>query len=212
MARLPPPPPPPDPRRTVKPVAQRAAAATFAPTKRVTGRPQGTAEELVGQPDGTFRVRSADRGTLQQPNGVYNFVRVQEGTRRGDGPLLVSPRMPHAHIAGGRPVIYAGTARLDAGKLDWWSNFSGTYQPIAEFRSQARLPNDKFVNWQKLQLSGVSMQRGMLGERRKQQAPGSNSVKAEGGPAEPAAKVSGQEAGGKTEGKPAGAAKVVGGR
>jgi hypothetical protein len=155
-------------------VVQRAAAATFAPIKRVTGRPQGSAEELVGQPDGTFRVRDAERGTLGQPNGVYNFVRVQ-GARRDDGSLFVSPRMPHAHLAAGRPVLYAGTARLEAGKLDWWSNYSGTYQPIAEFRAQAKLPVDKFVTWQRLQMSGISMQRGMIGERRAQAAPSQKS-------------------------------------
>src|ERR1700710_3085997 len=155
VARLLPPPLPNPARPPQRPVAvvQRAAAATFAPIKRVTGRPQGSAEELVGQPDGTFRVRDAERGTLGQPNGTYNFVRVQ-GARRDAGSLFVSPRMPHAHLAAGRPVLYAGTARLEAGKLDWWSNYSGTYQPIAEFRAQAKLPVDKFISWQRLQLSG----------------------------------------------------------
>jgi hypothetical protein len=149
---------------------QKAGAATFAPTKRVTGRAQGTAEELLSQPDGSYRVRSADRGTLAPPNGVYNFVRVQ-GATRNEASLYVSPRMPHAHLAGGRPVLYAGTAKLDAGKLDWWSNYSGTYQPVAEFRAQAKLPVDKFVNWQKLQMQGVGMQRGMLNDRRPMEMP-----------------------------------------
>ncbi len=115
-------------------------------------------------------MRDGERGTLGQPNGVYNFVRVR-GQRRDDGSIYVSPKLPHAHLAAGRPVLYAGTAKLESGKLDWWSNFSGTYQPIAEFRAQARLPVDKFVTWQKLQLGGTSMQRGMLGERRQSAAP-----------------------------------------
>jgi hypothetical protein len=166
-------------------VVQRAAAATFAATKRVTGRPQGSAEELVSQPDGTFRVRDPERGTLAQPNGVYNFVRVR-GARRDDASLYVSPRMPHAHLAAGRPVLYAGTARLESGKLDWWSNFSGTYQPIAEFRSQASLPVDKFVTWQRLQLSGVGMQRAMLGEKRAQAAPSAKTAEKVPAKAEPA--------------------------
>jgi len=165
MARLPPPTPPVPvrPRGQAAPAVtvQKAGAATFAATKRVTGKAQGSAEELLSQPDGSYRVRSADRNTLAPPNGVYNFVRIQ-GATRNEANLYVSPRMPHAHLAGGRPVLYAGTAKLDAGKLDWWSNYSGTYQPVAEFRAQAKLPVDKFVTWQKLQMQGVGLQRGML--------------------------------------------------
>jgi hypothetical protein len=168
MAKLQPPPPP----RPVPPnrggasgaTVQKAGEATFAATKRVMTQVKGSPEELLSQPDGSYRVRSAERGTLAPPTGVYNFVRVQ-GTTRSEQNLYVSPRMPHAHLAGGRPVLYAGTAKLDGGKLDWWSNFSGTYQPIAEFRAQARLPVDKFVKWQNLQLNGVGLQRGMLNGR-----------------------------------------------
>lgn len=50
--------------------------------------------------------------------------------------------------------------------MTWWSNYSGTYQPIAAFRAQAGLPEDKFVPWQKLQMGGIAMQRGMFLERR----------------------------------------------
>jgi hypothetical protein len=161
---------------------QKAGAATFAATKRVTGRAQGTAEELLSQPDGSYRVRSTDRGTLAPPNGVYNFVRIQ-GATRNEANLYVSPRMPHAHLAGGRPVLYAGTAKLDAGKLDWWSNYSGTYQPVAEFRAQAKLPVDKFVTWQKLQMQGVGLQRGMLTGRSPTQTPPAAGRAAAPGPA-----------------------------
>src|SRR5262249_35852335 len=68
--------------------------------------------------------------------------------------------------ASGRPVVYAGTARFESGEMTWWSNYSGTYQPIAAFRAQAGLPEDKFVPWQKLQIGGTAMQRGTFGERR----------------------------------------------
>jgi hypothetical protein len=170
-----PPPPPPRPVRIgahagPPAVAQKAGAATFAPTKRVTGQVKGAAEELLSQPDGSYRVRSAERGTLAPPTGVYNFVRVQ-GATRNEANLYVSARMPHAHLAAGRPVLYAGTAKLDAGRLDWWSNYSGTYQPVAELRAQARLPVDKFVAWQKLQMQGVGLQRGMLNGRRPTETP-----------------------------------------
>src|SRR5579859_922097 len=174
MAKPPPPPPPRPPRPSGSAVpsvtVQKAGAATFAPTKRVAGPARGTAEELLSQPDGSYRVRSSERGTLAPPNGVYNFVRVQ-GATRNEANLYVSPRMPHAHLAGGRAVLYAGTAKLDSGKLDWWSNYSGTYQPVAEFRGQAKLPVDKFVTWQKLQMQGVGLQRGMLNGRRPTDTP-----------------------------------------
>jgi len=174
MARLPPPTPPIPvrPRSHAAPsvTVQKAGSATFAATKRVTGKAQGSAEELLSQPDGSYRVRSAERNTLAPPNGGYNFVRIQ-GATRNEANLYVSPRMPHAHLAGGRPVLYAGTAKLDAGKLDWWSNYSGTYQPVAEFRAQAKLPVDKFVTWQKLQMQGVGLQRGMLTGRSPAETP-----------------------------------------
>ena len=83
-----------------------------------------------------------------------------------DARTLVSPRRSHASLAEGHPVIYAGTARFDAGTLDWWSNYSGSYQPIAAFRHQAQLPEDRFVPWQRLQMGGIAMQRGMLTDRR----------------------------------------------
>src|ERR1700689_657078 len=120
-------PPPPRPG-----VAQRAAAVTFAPTKRAAGRGVGAASELMSQPDGSFRLRSLDRGTLAPPSGVFNFARVQ-GVTRNDAHIYASSQLPHASLAQGKPVIYAGTAKFDAGKLEWWSNYSGTYQPIAEF-------------------------------------------------------------------------------
>jgi hypothetical protein len=110
-------------------------------------------------------VRSAQRHTLSPPSGTFNFVRVQGDTPRARQ-VLVSVKLAHAQLAGGRPVIYAGTARFDRGEMVWWSNYSGTYQPIAAFRAQAGLPEEKFVSWQRLQMGGVAMQRGTFIERR----------------------------------------------
>lgn len=155
-------------------VAQRAGAeAVFAAAHRPmpsVGPPRGAAEELVAQPGGAFQVRSARRQTLAPPSGTFNFVRVQGDTPRAR-PILVSAQLPHAQIAAGRPVVYAGTARFDRGQMAWWSNYSGTYQPIAAFRAQAGLPEDKFVPWQKLQMGGTAMQRGTFTERRAAEAP-----------------------------------------
>jgi hypothetical protein len=148
---------------------QRAeAAAVFAPHARVLRAPpppRAVAEELVPRPGGGFQVRAAERHTMWPPTGTFNFVRVHGDTPRSR-PLLVSAKLAHAQMSGGRPVVYAGTARFDRGEMAWWSNFSGTYQPIAAFRAQAGLPEDKFVPWQKLQMGGTAMQRGVFSERR----------------------------------------------
>jgi hypothetical protein len=144
------------------------AEATFAPQARVQRPPppsQAIAEELVPRPGGGFHVRSTQRQTLSPPSGTFNFVRVHGETPRART-VLISPKLAHAQLAGGRPVVYAGTARFEQGEMAWWSNYSGTYQPIAAFRAQAGLPEDKFVPWQKLQMGGTAMQRGMFGERR----------------------------------------------
>jgi hypothetical protein len=148
---------------------QRAEAeAVFAPHARVlraSPPPRAVAEELVPRPGGGFQVRAAERRTMWPPTGTFNFVRVHGDTPRSR-PLLVSAKLAHAQMAGGRPVVYAGTARFERGEMAWWSNFSGTYQPIAAFRAQAGLPDDKFVPWQKLQMGGTAMQRGVFSERR----------------------------------------------
>jgi hypothetical protein len=145
-----------------------AAEAVFAAHARVrhpAPPPRAVAEELVSRPDGGFQVRSAERHTFSPPTGTFNFVRVHGDTPRSR-PLLVSAKLAHAQIASGRPVVYAGTARFESGEMAWWSNYSGTYQPIAAFRAQAGLPEDKFVPWQKLQMGGTAMQRGVFSERR----------------------------------------------
>ncbi len=153
---------------------QRAGTETvFAPHARMlrgAPPPRAVPEELVARPGGKYQVRSAERQTFWSPTGTFNFVRIQGDSPRSR-PLLVSAKLAHAQMNRGRPVVYAGTARFDRGQMAWWSNYSGTYQPIAEFRGQAGLPDDKFVPWQKLQMSGTAMQRGSFGERRAAGAP-----------------------------------------
>lgn len=114
---------------------------------------------------GGFELQGPDARPQGRPNGSYNFVRV-EGERPGQAPLFVSPRLAHAQLAQGRPVVYAGTMGFEQGRMRWWSNYSGTYQPIAAFRARANLPEDRFVPWQKLQMGGLAQQRGMLHDRR----------------------------------------------
>lgn len=164
--------PPPPVRWHTPPASAHAGAATaqpmraFAAHQRPPGQRDGsTGDELVGGADGRFQLRRHSNHVLTQPSGVYNFVRVQ-GATRNQAATMLSARAPHASLAGGRPVLYAGTAAFDGGRLQWWSNYSGTYQPQAEFHHQAALPDDKFVPWQRLQLGGVGLQRGMLADHR----------------------------------------------
>lgn len=127
-------------------------------------------DPLVQATSDVFQVRDTGRGVMVRPNGTYNFVRVA-GETRARAETLVSTKAGHAAIAGGRPVLYAGTARFDNGALEWWSNYSGTYQPMAAFKGQAGLPVDRFQPWQKLQMGGVGMQRGTFLDRREPSAP-----------------------------------------
>jgi hypothetical protein len=127
--------------------------------------PHAIAEELVPRPGGGFQVKSARRQTLSPPSGTFNCVRIHGEAPRAR-PVLVRAKLAHAQLAAGRPVVYAATAQFERGEMAWWSNYSGTYQPIVAFRAQAGLPEDKFVSWQKLQMGGTAMQRGMFTERR----------------------------------------------
>ena len=168
------------PKHQPPPIAWRtqpAGAATAQPMRAFAShqRPQGQrqtpgGDELVGGNDGLFQLRGHDTQVLSRPSGVYNFVRVQ-GATRNQAATMLSARAPHASLAGGRPVLYAGTAAFDGGKLQWWSNYSGTYQPQAEFHRQAALPDDKFVPWQRLQMGGIGLQRGMLTDHRGTELP-----------------------------------------
>jgi hypothetical protein len=111
---------------------------------RTAPPPRAAAEELVTRPGGGFQVRSTERHTFSPPTGTVNFVRVHGDIPRSR-PLLVSAKLAHAQIPSGRSVVYAGTARFDSGEMAWWSNCSGAYQPIASFRAQAGLPENKCV-------------------------------------------------------------------
>lgn len=163
------------------PASARAPAVqafrTFDPLRTQKAERGAAADQLVALHDGQFQLATAERGLRVKPNGTYNFVRVH-GTTRNDSHTFVSNKASHAKLAGGRPVLYAGTVRFDNGALDWWSNYSGTYQPIAAFRQQAQLPGDRFVPWQRLQMGGNSMQRGMFTDRHAASAPATRTPRA----------------------------------
>lgn len=104
-------------------------------------------------PNNVFRLNSfADQYRLHQvnshgvnvPNQQYNFVRTREGE------MLLHNRYRHPSIAEGKQVLYAGEVSFNNGRLSWWSNGSGHYQPSADDAQQAGLPMDQFYSYQQI--------------------------------------------------------------
>jgi hypothetical protein len=91
-----------------------------------------------------YRLRKADSHGVYVPNQQYNFVRTVEGQ------MLLHNRYRHPSIAEGRQVLYAGEVHFNNGKLEWWSNGSGHYQPDSEDAQQAALPMDQFYTYQQV--------------------------------------------------------------
>jgi len=91
-----------------------------------------------------YRLRKTDSHGVYVPNQQYNFVRT------GDGATLLHNRYRHPSIAEGRQVLYAGEAFFNNGKLEWWSNGSGHYQPDADDAVQAALPLSNFFTYQQI--------------------------------------------------------------
>lgn len=91
-----------------------------------------------------YRLRKTDSHGVYVPNQQYNFVRTVEGQ------MLLHSRYRHPSIAEGRQVLYAGEAFFNNGRLEWWSNGSGHYQPDSEDAVQAALPLDQFYTYQQI--------------------------------------------------------------
>jgi hypothetical protein len=91
-----------------------------------------------------YRLRKTDSHGVYVPNQQYNFVRTVEGQ------MLLHSRYRHPSIAEGRQVLYAGEAFFNNGRLEWWSNGSGHYQPDSEDAAQATLPMDQFFTYQQI--------------------------------------------------------------
>ncbi|HWS87354.1 MAG TPA: hypothetical protein VN282_10335, partial [Pyrinomonadaceae bacterium] len=91
-----------------------------------------------------YRLRKSDGHGVYVPNQQYNFVRTVEGQ------MLLHNRYRHPSIAEGRHVLYAGEVFFNNGRLEWWSNGSGHYQPDSEDARQAALPMDNFYTYQQV--------------------------------------------------------------
>jgi hypothetical protein len=85
-------------------------------------------------------------GKESVPHGEYNYVRMMDGqTRIGH---QVDGSNAHGQVAGqAMDIAYAGTVKFNQGKLEYFSNVSGTYQPPADLSHQAGFGKDaKFMN------------------------------------------------------------------
>jgi len=91
-----------------------------------------------------YRMRRGGDHGLLVPNTKYIFVRTM------DGDTVMHPRYRHPVLAQGRPVLYAGEAYFNNGKLDWWSNGSGNYRPDSDHAEQARLPMKRFFTYEQV--------------------------------------------------------------
>lgn len=91
-----------------------------------------------------YRLRRLNSHFVSIPNQRYNFVT----TTRGE--LLLHNRYRHPSLAEGQQVLYAGEASFNNGKLDWWSNASGHYQPDDDYAKQAALPMERFFTYQQI--------------------------------------------------------------
>jgi hypothetical protein len=91
-----------------------------------------------------YRLRKIDSHAVNVPNLKYNFVRTREGEIR------LHSRYRHPSLAEGQQVLYAGEIAFNNGRLEWWSNGSGHYQPDDDNADQASLPMDHFYSYQQI--------------------------------------------------------------
>lgn len=70
------------------------------------------------------------------------------------GETLLHQRYRHPALAQGKPVLYAGEANFNNGKLEWWSNGSGNYRPDADHAAQSGLPMNQFYPYKDI-LKGI---------------------------------------------------------
>lgn len=123
----------------------RRAQQRLYPNLRPLALPELRPEDVFTLHDwhGNYGIRGKGGRGLYVPNARYLFVRTQ------DGQTLMHPRLRHAVLSRGEPVMYAGEAYFESGALRWWSNSSGHYRPDPdpEHAPQAGLPLALFRTW-----------------------------------------------------------------
>jgi hypothetical protein len=99
-----------------------------------------------------YRMRRGGDHGLLVPNSKFIFVRTM------DGETVMHQRYRHPVLAQGKPVLYAGEAYFNNGRLDWWSNGSGNYRPDSDHADQAALPMGRFFTYEQV-LKGANRER-----------------------------------------------------
>ena len=100
---------------------------------------------------GNYRMRRGKEHGQYVPNARLVFVTTIVGE------TLLHPHLRHPALAEGRPVLYAGEANFNNGKLQWWSNGSGNYRPDPDHAAQAGLPIEQFYTFDEI-LKGRHLQ------------------------------------------------------
>jgi hypothetical protein len=98
-----------------------------------------------------YRMRRGQEHGQYVPNSRFTFVKLTTGE------TLLHQRFRHPALSEGRPVLYAGEASFNNGKLQWWSNGSGNYRPDPDHAAQAGLPMDNFFTYEQV-LKGMHAQ------------------------------------------------------
>jgi hypothetical protein len=78
------------------------------------------------------------------PNSRFVFVTMTNGE------MLLHQRYRHPVLSQGKPVLYAGEAFFNNGRLEWWSNGSGNYRPDPDHAAQAGLPVEQFYPYDEI--------------------------------------------------------------
>jgi hypothetical protein len=85
--------------------------------------------------------RGKERGQYV-PNSRFIFVRTMSGKS------LMHQRYRHPALSEGKPVLDAGEADFNNGRLEGWSNGSSGYRPDADHAAQSGLPMDQFYPYE----------------------------------------------------------------
>jgi hypothetical protein len=85
------------------------------------------------------------------PNSRFVFVTMMSGE------TLMHQSYRHPAISAGKPVLYAGEAYFNNGRLQWWSNGSGNYRPDPDHAAQSGLPMKQFYPYEQI-LKGTHSQ------------------------------------------------------
>jgi len=89
---------------------------------------------------GNYRMSRGKEHGQYVPNSRFVFVTTSGGA------VLLHQSFRHPALAEGKPVLYAGEANFNNGKLEWWSNGSGNYRPDIGHAEQAGLPMEQFYS------------------------------------------------------------------